>query len=165
MVFKQHKPYQLAQKEFDREARCLQIKWKREEVLKLEKLKFEDAEEFWCTIKSMGRNSKGLIPGAGYNDDVNITTNIDDFMRKWDTEFGSLLNPAINDSPEYELYGDHITKLNKMHEELSVNRPSNEFDRDFTMSEVRKVVMNNKNSKSPGYNGIVNEVMKYKVGI
>ena len=63
-----------AQKDFDREARCLKRRWKREQVLQLEKLNCEDPNEFWAAVKRLGRRSRKPIPEAVYTEEGDIST-------------------------------------------------------------------------------------------
>ncbi len=48
---------------------------------------------------------------------------------------------------------------------MSKYGPHLEFDKEFTMGEVRKVVTKVKNDKAPGLDGVVNEVVKNEVCI
>ena len=51
----QHEQFRLAQSRFDKESRWIKRRWKREQVLKLEKLNLTDPVEFWESVKNNGR--------------------------------------------------------------------------------------------------------------
>ena len=76
--------------DFDREARRLKRKWKRDQVLEMEKLNCEDPVGFWEAVKKLGRKPKKTIPQEVYMPDGTISS---DFGRG-DGESGEGISDA-----------------------------------------------------------------------
>ena len=161
-----HNSFRIAQHDFDREARRLKRKWNREQVLQMEKLNCEDPVGFWEAVKRLGRKPKKPIPQEVYMNDGSVSSELSDVMEIWERDFKSLLNPGLlDDDIEYKLHKEHICKLNQMSEQCNMYGPYMEFDKEFTVTEVRSIVMKAKSGKAPGLDGIVSEVVKNDICI
>ena len=125
----------------------------------LEKINTKDPDEFWRSIKNMGRKSKKDIPLEVYDDENNILFELDDVLGKWGTEFGSLFsNTEIDD--EQQRFCEEIATRNRQFEAELVHDSNSMLNEPFTFTEVRKIITVGKNNKAPGLDGIVHEVLK-----
>ncbi len=160
----EHAEFKKHQKVFDKEARRLKRRWKREQVINLDKLNFDDPNDFWESIKRMGRKQKTKIPEEVYADDGSIATDLGEVLGRWETDYGSLFSGNLNDI-ETGLYIKHIRGLNEEFEKIDSFGPRMCYDRTFYRFEVEKIVNKAKEHKAPGFDGIVSEFLKNRVCI
>ncbi len=91
-------------------------------------------------------------------------TDINDVLSKWASEFGSLFD-STEQEVETLLNLNLMKQLNKELQHSSSHSRHQEFDRDFSISEVRKIDLKSKDKKAPGLDGPVNEVLKNDICI
>ncbi|CAG2232822.1 unnamed protein product [Mytilus edulis] len=100
-----------------------------------------DTNQFWRRIGQIGiGNERQMrIPNEVTLDDGTISNNLETVLSKWKNSFHSLLNPNVN--ADYNKVDNCILKENIICIDL---------DKEITIDEVHKVVMNAKNCKSAG---------------
>ena len=72
-----------------------------------------------------------------------ISSDIDDVLERWMADYGSRFNEH-GGCLERDLYIKHVRSLNEECKSRNMMRPHPEYDREFGMSEVRKIVMKSK---------------------
>ncbi|CAC5388251.1 unnamed protein product [Mytilus coruscus] len=110
-----------------------------------------DPNQFWRRI---GKNWYWQRETDAYSnevtlDDGTITNNLETILSKWKSSFHSLLNPNVN--AEY----DKVENCN-----IKENIICIDLDKEITIDEVNKVVMNARNCKSAGIDLIQAELCK-----
>ncbi|CAG2243365.1 unnamed protein product [Mytilus edulis] len=112
-----------------------------------------DTNQFWRRIGQIGiGNERQMrIPNEVTLDDGTISNNLETVLNKWKSSFHSLLNPNV-DATDYNKVENCILKENIICIDL---------DKEITIDEVHKVVMNAKNCKSAGIDLIQAEFCKY----
>ncbi|CAC5365429.1 unnamed protein product [Mytilus coruscus] len=110
-----------------------------------------DPNQFWRRIGKIGiGNERQMrIPNEVTLDDGTITNNLETILSKWKSSFHSLLNPNVN--AEY----NKVENCN-----IKENIICIDLDKEITIDEVHKVVMNAKNCKSAGIDLIQAELCK-----
>ncbi|VDH89325.1 Hypothetical predicted protein [Mytilus galloprovincialis] len=111
-----------------------------------------DTNQFWRRIGQIGiGNERQMrIPNEVTLDDGTISNNLETVLNKWKSSFHSLLNPNVN-ATDYNKVENCILKENIICIDL---------DKEITIDEVHKVVMNAKNCKSAGIDLIQAEFCK-----
>ncbi|CAC5378581.1 unnamed protein product [Mytilus coruscus] len=110
-----------------------------------------DPNQFWRRIGQIGIGNERQIriPNEVTLDDGTITNNLETILSKWKSSFHSLLNPNVN--AEY----NKVENCN-----IKENIICIDLDKEITIDEVHKVVMNAKNCKSAGIDLIQAELCK-----
>ncbi|CAC5401445.1 unnamed protein product [Mytilus coruscus] len=110
-----------------------------------------DPNQFWRRIGQIGiGNERHMrIPNEVTLDDGTITNNLETILSKWKSSFHSLLNPNVNAEC------NKVENCNIKENIICIN-----LDKEITIDEVHKVVMNAKICKSAGIDLIQAELCK-----
>ncbi len=65
-------------------------KFELDKRINIERLNTENPREFWSTLKNLGPRKTNNIPMQVYDDEGNITGEIDEVMAKWKFNFNNL---------------------------------------------------------------------------
>ena len=111
--------------------------------------------DFWKTIGRTGvrDNRKREIPMEIVNDNGEIITDSNAVLKKWETSFSALLNPA----PNQEINWQNIDVMQNVDNTVD---ESGLFADHFTLSEVRKAIYSIKHNRAVGVDEIPGEVLK-----
>ena len=153
-----------AQRLFDKAVKRHKRKWNRTQMLDLENVNLKDPNEFWASIKKMGRKVKKDIPMEVYDSECNILTDINDVLTKWGAEFGSLFEGHEMSDEEMDFLNE-ISQKNRDKESTMHDDDNMLLNRPFTVTEVRKIILASKNKKAPGLDGLTNEILKNELCI
>ncbi len=116
----------------------------------------------------MGPNTKKQIPWQVLQPDGTIVTDEREILDVWKDAFHGLLTPPDTCTEQQQQHREYINKSNREREEklnVEPNTNNDQLNYDFSIEEVSKVVFSSKNGKAPGYDGIINEVLKNGISI
>ena len=132
-------------------------------VNEIENANVNDPVAFWDFIKKLSPRKKSEILWEMLGTDGEIVTNMGDVLDIWSKEFNDLLTPPAP-SAEMQEHIQNIMLINRQNERVDVIE-NLQFNTDFTMSEVGKLVDKAKANKAPGLDGIVYDILKNQVAI
>ncbi len=119
----------------------------------------ENPRQFWQYIKKLGPRTSSKIIEEVYDENGEITSDLETVLNKWKTDFDNLYK---TDSKTFDNNFYNEIKALLRNSENSMNDPlyvSNAFlNRNISIDEVSKVVDRLKNNKAPGIDKIPNEV-------
>ena len=146
---------------FDRVLKKTECKYQKEKVDGIENLCQNNPVEFWRTLKKLGSKSKG-IPLKVYKDNI-LTENLTSVLETWKKEFQNLYNPHLTNKDIDSNFADEIELKRIRMEGYSTETVFGEnsiLNKPITNDEVKKMCMKLKSKKTPGLDGIPNEVLK-----
>ena len=149
------------QRLFDKTFRKKERSFKRKQVYQLEEVNTSNPNEFWESIKRLGPRKKAEIPWEVYDSEGFICTDKSVIMNKWKEDFKGLLTPPQDSTPEQIAFKNFITHNNIERENLFDSSNCNtRLNREYTVTEVRKIVQKAKAGKAPGIDGLISDVLK-----
>lgn len=156
-----HRLFKAAQYNFDKNYRQKERAFKRTQSEYFSHIETNNPKQFWQELNKLGPKKNRKIPMEVYDENNNITCNIDKVLEKWKTDFEILYNSG-NQPNDTEL--SNFINFNKQQKENEMRDPLYEenvnLNRNFTVDEVKSVVMKCKNGKSSGIDSIPYEVLK-----
>ena len=151
------------QRLFDKELRCAKCSFFRRQVYELERANDSNPTEFWKFISKLGPKSEKSIPWEVLLPDGNIVSEHSEVLQAWRDAFHGLLTPPTAQSDMQKRHREDIVCSIVMRGNYFTSNTSEtneDLTHDFTIEEAKKVVMGSKNGKAPGFDGIIDEVLK-----
>ena len=152
------KKYQSAQKLLDKKIRQYEQKYKKNQILEIERLNKHNPNEFWQHIKSLGSRKQNIIP-MKVNTEEGVVDTTDEVLNEWQREFSNLYNHEPNDS-EYDVNFFNQCQNRTLRFQLE---PENHFiNEPISYDEINNAVQELKLNKSPREDTIPCEILKLK---
>ncbi len=145
---------------FDRTLRKIKRSYERKKVYDLERANTGNPKEFWRTIANLGPKKKSKIPWEVYCESGETSDDFDVVMNTWKESFEGLLKAP---PPETEQQKEFLDQIRDQNQE-SVNSWSDdnvnkELNKEFSKSEVARIIDKAKKGKAPGIDGIVSDTL------
>ena len=158
-----HEKFKIAQRSFDRLYRRKERAFLREQSTYLSTLQTNNPKQFWQELNKLGPKRKRKIPMEVYDEDENIVTDTNYVLNKWKTDFEGLyssnnITAENNPDPLNNVLHSNIVRENLMKDPLYFENAN--LNRNFTLDEVKRVIMKCKNGKSSGVDRIPYEILK-----
>lgn len=145
---------------FDRRYRQLERAYRREKWQNIEKIQTDNPSDFWKEIKTLGPKKKQSIPLEVYDSNEEVISDPPSVLSKWKNEFTSLyVGPQGTNNNIW----DDIVQENQFRESIMLDplwEENTTLNHNFTLDEIRRVVMKAKSGKSAGIDNIPYEALK-----
>ena len=153
----------VCQQNFDRKFRYYERKFRKEISESIEQAETQNPKLFWEHLNSLGPRKNKKIILEVYDNNNDVTYDINDVKQKWESEFSSLYNDFnkgnCTDNKDFKelLKNDILSReqnmKNPLYQVSYMNRPFDEI-------EIRIAVMKSKTRKAVGVDQLPNEVYK-----
>ncbi len=155
--------FKMARNLFDKKLRFYERRYNKGILTEIEEACVGNHKDFWQYVKNLGPKRKEKIPEEVYNENNDITFETDYVLNKWKLEFEKLYNN--NEGVFDDNFKKEKVELKENWERSMLDPlyPENELiNRNFTITEITKVVSKLKNKKAVGFDRIPNELLKNK---
>ncbi len=105
--------------------------------------------EFWSALKNLGPRKTNNIPMQVYDDEGNITGEIDEVMAKWKFDFNHLFECYDTNEFNPQFYNYILNEKERLEAEGN-NANTDIFNSVLSLEEIQKVIDGAKNNKSVG---------------
>ena len=90
----------------------------------------------------------------------NIITNEQEVLHRWKHDFQQLLTPPEPENAEQVEFLNYIKNDNRIREDNMSNDDNAALNEDFTFDKVKSLINHAKSGKTPGIDGLINDVVK-----
>ncbi len=142
---------------FDKSFRKAKCKFEWDTRINIERLNTENPWEFWGALKNFGPRKTNNIPMQVYDDEGNITGEIDEVMAKWIFDFNHLFQGYDTNEFNPQFYNYILNEKERLEAE-SNNGNTDIFNSVLSLEEIQKVIDRPKNNKSVGIDNLPNEI-------
>ena len=154
-----YQSFKLARQKFDKVLRQTERAYSRKVTTNLEHITTTNPREFWNTIKSMGPRKQNIPFTVYKNDTVELTDDIEYVKNKWKNDFDGLYKRSSEANSDFH-QNIKYQKTQFEYQMLNGQLEENDFLNDeITTSEIKRVINGLKARKTPGIDGIQNELL------
>jgi hypothetical protein len=144
---------------FDKSFRKAKCKFERDKRINIERLNTENPREFWKALNNLGPRKKNNIPMQVYDEEGNVTGEIDKVMSKWKSDFHNLFQGYDTNEFNTEFYNQVFNEKERLEAE-GHNINTDTFNSVISLEETQKVLGRAKNNKVVGAENLPNEILK-----
>ena len=153
-----------ARSKFDRRLRVIERSYARSKIIEIDEIQTADPRAFWDSIKKLGPRKSAGIPEQVYDANGTRTGDKGYVLNTWQNAYFNLYNRPPEAETDFEAQFFNEVTMNLSDAENEMNAPGyveNEFvNGQISYDEVKRAILNTKNKKSPGFDGIPNEALK-----
>ena len=153
--------HKMARQKFDREFKHKKAAYKRNLEIELEEKVASDPNEFWTQIKNLGPKNRKETNFEVYDENGNITSDINVVLKKWEDCSRELFEDKNDPNFDNDFLEQKLTEL-KLLENIATPPQQHGLNDNLADEEIDKVVDKSKNGKGVGPDLLPYECMKNK---
>jgi len=129
-------------------------------VIEIESANENDPVAFWNMIKNLGPSKSKQIPMSVYDEDCNLTDNVNYVKQKWKKDLEELFQGDSGQSFNETFYETASREKSFLENQFDHDNANDGLNHNITLEETILAAKKLKNRKSVGSDGIPNEVLK-----
>jgi len=147
---------------FDKSLRKAERTYKNNTLSDIEDSSTNNPREFWNLISKLGPRQKRLIPQMVYDQNNELTSDINTVLENWKRDFSVLYNCPPDDGDTDDFHRNILEQKHNMEAQMEHPEYNENIDVNKVLSfeEVEFIVNRLKTNQSPGIDFIPNEVLK-----
>ena len=142
---------------FDKSHRQVKRAYNKKVSNEIDAINVSNPNAFWDYLKRLGPNKPSILWKVD-NEDGTVTTGREEILELWSDAFENLYKNEGNYDEKY--LADKIKERDQIIKYSSVN-PDSRIEEQISYDEVRNVIMQSRNKKAMGIDGIANEALKH----